>query len=491
MLKPQYFFVQINILFILFFITACSRPIDQIYMDGQFIDWQRLSPVYEDKAGDLQTGRLDFGKLWITNDADYLYFRIEVGAEINIQDDNELTLFLDTDDNAVSGKQVHGIGADLIYEFGNREGVFFSNSDTISISHFSIGLVTFPTVTCNQFEIAISRKSLPDKKSPAFPGKTIRLMIMDKVDGGDVLPDEPGGVKYTFWDEVPRRLPPVSIKKNNPNSIRIMTYNALLDGLFKADQFTAMSRIIQTIHPEIMVFQEIYNYDSEAALRQIEEIIPSSEKQHWFSMKGGQDVIIISRYAIEDSTTIDGNGAFLIDLYPKFESKLLLIGAHLPCCGNNEGRRNEIDALMQFIREAKKSKGEIPLIENTPIIILGDLNLVGDSQQLRTLLNGDIQDTMRFGSRFLPDWDNSDFADLLPYCTNIPFALTWSDPNASFSPGRLDFMIYSDSVIDPVKKFVLFTPAISPDSLAAYGLDADDALNASDHFPVVADFVLK
>ena len=146
---------------------------------------------------------------------------------------------------------------------------------------------------------------------------------------------------------------------------------------------------------------------------------------------------------------------------------------------------------MQFIRETKESISEIPLSENTPIIILGDCNLVGNAQQLKTLLTGDIQDTMRFGPRFSPDWDYSSFADLVPYCTNIPFAFTWYDRYSSFSPGRLDFMIYTDTMLQPAKKFVLFTPAMPTDTLTAYSLNADDVLNASDHLPVVADFILK
>jgi endonuclease/exonuclease/phosphatase family metal-dependent hydrolase len=235
----------------------------------------------------------------------------------------------------------------------------------------------------------------------------------------------------------------------------------------------------------------MYNNDASTSLQQIEKIIPSTTEKQWHSIKAGRDNIVISRFAIETSASVDGNGAFLIDLHPKLKSKLLLIGAHLPCCENNEGRRNEIDALMDFIRRTKNGRGEIVLTENTPIILVGDLNLVGEKQQLETLLTGDIQDTIRFGPRFSPDWDNSNFADLLPYCTNIPFSFTWFDANRSFSPGRLDFMIYSDSVIQPVKKFVLFTPALPPDSLIAYNLSVNDALNASDHLPVVADFVLS
>lgn len=479
------------VLILLLLHINCSTPIDQIYLDGEFTDWHHLSPLYQDQIGDQEPGHLDFGKIWMTNDSYSLYLRIEVGTEINLQNDNDLALFVDTDGDPTSGKYVNGIGADLIYEFGKRHGVFFSETDTIHISHSAIGLVTFPTVTSNQFEIAIKRSSMPDNRTQLFRGKGIRLLIMEETVGGDVLPDKPGGVKYMFREKVPRQKAPVSIKKRDPGSIRVMTNNALSDGMFKPGQFAAISKIIRAVQPEIVTFQEIYNYDAEAVLQQIEKIIPSTDGQPWYSMKGGRDIVVISRFPIEAGTSIDGNGAFLIDVSRWFKSKLLLIGAHLPCCGNNEGRRNEIDALMMFLRQSKDGQGGIPLAENTPIILLGDLNLVGDSQQLRTLLTGDIQDTVRFGPKMIPDWDGSGFADLMPYCTNVPFSFTWYDPNASFGPGRLDFMIYSDSVIEPVKKFVLFTPALPADSLTKYDLSADDALNASDHLPVVADFVQK
>jgi beta-lactamase superfamily II metal-dependent hydrolase len=44
--------------------------------------------------------------------------------------------------------------------------------------------------------------------------------------------------------------------------------------------------------------------------------------------------------------------------------------------------------------------------------------------------------------------------------------------------------------MDVGNSFVAFTPDMPTDSLAAYGLQADDAVRASDHIPVVADFVL-
>jgi hypothetical protein len=60
---------------------------------------------------------------------------------------------------------------------------------------------------------------------------------------------------------------------------------------------------------------------------------------------------------------------------------------------------------------------------------------------------------------------------------------TWHDDNIAFNPGRLDFMIYSDSVLRLGNHFVLFTPVMTADSLAAYGLQPQDVPAASDHLP--------
>ena len=57
-------------------------------------------------------------------------------------------------------------------------------------------------------------------------------------------------------------------------------------------------------------------------------------------------------------------------------------------------------------------------------------------------------------------------------------------------PGKLDYIIYSDSVIKPGNHFVLFTPEMSADSLAHYGLKSRDVVQASDHLPVLGDFIL-
>lgn len=461
----------------------------QILMDGKFDDWQTLAPIHEDVQGDQQTGSLDFGKLWISNDINYLYLCVEVGHKINLQASNDIILLLDADDNPNTGMKVNGVGAELTYNFGEREGEFFRQSGSIAIKHSAIGLVTLPTVTSDRFEIAISRTALPDKKTPLFSGSQISLVLKDFGDGGDRLPDK-GALKYVFTDSNFAAIKSISIKKENKSSLRLLTYNVLNDGLFKESQSGPMLRILAALNPDIIAFDEIYSHSAAEAAAQVETVLPSLKDQKWFTEKVGKDIIVISRYPIESHYLIDGNGAFIINPQPEFNSKLLLIAAHLPCCNNNDGRQLEIDAIMNFIRDAKTSLGEATLPDKTPIIIAGDLNLVGFAQQLKTLLTGDIVNRHLFGQPFLPDWDNSEFADLAPRCVNISFSYTWFDANSAYSPGKLDYMIYSDSVIQPAKKFVLFTPTMPTDTLAAHNLKADDALNASDHLAVVADFVL-
>ena len=94
----------------------------------------------------------------------------------------------------------------------------------------------------------------------------------------------------------------------------------------------------------------------------------------------------------------------------------------------------------------------------------------------------------RFGPGEPPDGDGTPLSDAQPLTTGIPSNVTWIDPSSDFPPGRLDYLIYSDSVLEPRNGFVLYTPALTPEELNRYGLSATDT-DASDHLPVVQDFV--
>ena len=55
---------------------------------------------------------------------------------------------------------------------------------------------------------------------------------------------------------------------------------------------------------------------------------------------------------------------------------------------------------------------------------MGDLNLVGDRQQLTTLVTGEIINTQLFGNGGPPDWDETDLEDLISQQTDKRTAYT-------------------------------------------------------------------
>ncbi len=467
----------------------------RIVVDGRFNDWQNLSPVYSDPSGDQQSGELDFGDLWISNDEQFLFMRLETTDQITMQDENTISLFIDADNNSSTGIQVHGIGAELEWVFGQRIGTFWNGGGSVEIHQSDIWIVTSPTVSAESFEIALKRGSQPDQQNQLFTGNTIKVVIKDNDTGNDRIPDQDGGIEYSFDDTTSLpELEHLSIGKSDSANVRVLSYNVLTDNLFEPSLTPAYTRILQALQPQLIGFQEIYSHDAQETLDMIEYMLPSLEEQQWYSSKILPDIVTVSRFPISDSWAIEGqnsssfNGAFLIDLTEQFGTDLLFINAHPPCCDNDIGRQYEIDAIMAFIRDARAPGGDLTLPPGTPIIITGDMNLVRDAQQLTTLLTGQIINTDQFGPPFDPDWDNTPLADNSPRSINLPMEFTWYNEFSSFSPGRLDFIIHSDSVIDSAHSFVLFTPAMSPDTLDANNLEAQDVVLVSDHLPVVADF---
>ena len=123
----------------------------------------------------------------------------------------------------------------------------------------------------------------------------------------------------------------------------------------------------------------------------------------------------------------------------------------------------------------------------TPTVVAGDMNLVGGSGQLQTLLAGRIADEARHGPSHAPDWDNTPLRDADPRITGGRENYTWRAPEGAYAPGKLDYIVFTDSVLEMGNAFVLATEHMRPEDLDRYGLLADDTVEASDHLPVVAD----
>jgi hypothetical protein len=243
-----------------------------------------------------------------------------------------------------------------------------------------------------------------------------------------------------------------------------------------------------------MVFEEVTGHTATQTRDRITELIPPGAGEQWFAEAAPYSVVLVSKTPIVRTFDVEPGGraqGFLIQKPPGFDRDVLVVGAHLKCCGtasDDVKRQQEVDNIMASIRDAQND-GSIPAL--TPIIITGDMNFVGDRQQPMTLIEGDIV-TSWLQPSFDPDWDDTPLADVAPQTTGLPQTFTWISPRSpsdmQFSPGRLDYMIYTDAVLSKGNSFALYTPAIRFFDLQRLGLNATDS-GASDHLPIVADFL--
>ena len=270
----------------------------------------------------------------------------------------------------------------------------------------------------------------------------------------------------------------------DPDDIRVLTYNVLFDGLFKRP--APFFRVLRAIDPDVICFQEIWAHTAEQAADQVSLALPDARWHGAHTTEGH----VVSRYPLIESRAIDeaGNYWALIDLPDdRYNFDLSVVSAHPPCCDNETERQEELDGIAAWVRDLVGPGGH-DLPDGTPLIVAGDMNLVGRARQVRTLIRGEIVDEETHGESRPLDWDGTPLADAEPRHAGGHDAFTWRDSRSSFAPGKLDYIVYSDSVLRLANAFVLASEELPPEALERYGLRPADTLEASDHLPVVADF---
>jgi len=482
-------------------LCSAGDALPAITIDGAFGDWKSGDDftVVDDPVGDRPPPALgwDLSRLTITNDEAHLYLRLETGFEIDLGEGNPITLLIDTDDSVATGEVTSGIGADLIFHFGQRSGRVVVLGENMNVRHADIGLRVGPTVSGKSFEIAIPRDVEPLMGQPLLREETIRLKL--RVEGGfDELPDE-GAIEYSFLEGSAPPVKPIPLERVLARDVRTVTYNVRFDSPFAPGQGARFGRQLAAIQPDIINFQEIFDSSPAAVLSFVERWLPSGAWKEWHVAKH-EDNVTVSRFPILGQWATTGNLVALLDTTKAFGRPTLLFNCHFPCCGQESKRDFEIASLLEFLRAARTAgEGELDIEPGTPVIITGDLNLVGRAKQLETLRNGKLnslelvdealRDSAGFGEDFAPDWDGSALRSVLPRQTERRMGYTWRNDSGAFWPGQLDFVIYSDSAIEQGRSFVLYTPNMSAETRKTHGLQAGDSW-ASDHLPFVVDFRL-
>ena len=287
------------------------------------------------------------------------------------------------------------------------------------------------------------------------------------------------------------------------SDLRMLTYNPLWNQIFPDESATGAAqfqRIFAAVQPDVINLQEITRPAADVASL-LDQLSPLPNGALWYAHQG-RDNVIASPWPILDTrvATVPAGERELaigrIDLPDDaYVRDFYVMNNHYACCsGGESGRQQQSDAMVSWMRDAKSVGGSIDLPGHTPMAVLGDLNIVGGPQPLQTVVTGDIVDESQYGSDTPPDWDGSSLFDARPlHNVTGPADYTWRNDSSVFQPGRLDYVIFTDSMLTLPHSYVLNTRDMSPAELAATGLQADDVLlnpstNTFDHLPLVTDF---
>ena len=475
--KLVYFFLLFSI---------CTIAQNNIKIDGFFDDWTSITNTYFDSEFDSQsTELLNFS---VSNNHEYLFVRIKLGNEIDLTETYfnlaKLFIYIDADNNNATGFYTNNIGSEYGINFFEKFIFDDSNENIVdTLSFYDLDVIPLPTITSDEFEIAINRSMFSD---------TIAISIKESI-GNDKMPDSGEIFTYAFDNSISQNIQSIDFSKNEDTHLRLMTYNVFSNGLKNNNRINEHRRIFESSNADIITFQECGNTDYNDVL---EFLNTNSENYPYIYPDLNSGNLTISRFpSIQSWQVANKIDAELIDLPDSiYSTDILILNGHPPCCGNNQGRQQHFDALIQFIHDAKTVGGVIDLPINTPISFSGDMNLVGYSEQYYTIVNGTIIDTETYGYGGLPDWNNSPFKDQVSFFNEKNIAFTWDKSNPSagdFPPGRLDFIFFTNSVMSCNKSFIISTEHMSPDLLVNNNLFWNDTKNASDHFPVVADFIIE
>jgi endonuclease/exonuclease/phosphatase family metal-dependent hydrolase len=514
---------------LLFTLNTISQS-SPIIIDGKFDDWTDNLSTYTDI---FETGNdIDILEIQVTNDTEFLFLRVKLNQEINLTNDmitQYLRLQIDTDNNPNTGYNAQvGFGSEIGIIFKEMKVFHNATIPVTKLNYTEIGFRSAPAYTSDEFEIAISRNAAPNGLA-LFPSQTIRILFQNTSTNGDDIPNVNEYFTYTFDDTQTYNYDVINIDKENPNYIRVLSYNTRHDGLINTTTSEYFENIIKSLNPDIITFQECPNTEWYQVKDSLNNWLPLGNGNTW-KVRKLNSLITASKYTISHywgiSPYINNNGetihnqlATLIDLPSNYPKDVLITNTHLISNLNvigdpntidfvrsNNIRQRQIDEYIQFILEAKSTNnninypvgGYITLPYNTPFLQTGDFNMYGYKQQLTSLITGEIMNTVDFGEGAPLDWDNSNLSNEISLQTDKRMAYTWrrdkshfdDDGNINFhiAPGKLDYFIYSDAVMQIEKSYVLQTEVMPTERLTLYNLNQNDTKFASDHFPIVMDF---
>jgi len=300
-----------------------------------------------------------------------------------------------------------------------------------------------------------------------------------------------------------------------------MSWNVKRNSIFPPNgaRHESFARIVRAIDPDIIGIQEVLRPDLVSELTQLmNEYIPLAGEKSW-QVHTVSDNALISRfpmrqlggaraapYPLPQFGLPDfhyGYASALVDLPEEFGGEdLYVLTMHNKSGATTRDvhlRQVQSDSIVRWMRNLRDPDQANSIADNTPIVILGDMNVVPDAstQSFDTLLSGNIADEETFGPDSGIDWDGTALADARPSHNAMEQSYyTWRNDDLPFAPSALDRILFTDSVMSARQRFVVNTTTMLADELANLGLEKSDVLLGGnvgnyDHLPLVADFRIE
>jgi len=490
--------------------SACAAG-PPIVIDGEFDDWSDVDTAQSDPA-DAPGAFIDFRNIRATADSQFVHLQVDFGNVVNIQKlPGSAYIFFDADGNPRTGRTMYGLegvdiavvltapnarnpdrdGAGVAVESATfKPGPEHAHKPTGMISPYAVGFTFGPTYASQTYELRIERGVQIPKTPQLFTGDSFGVALV-AFDQDRNLLDETTPLRV----ELPRldrngegADESVTLDRADDTDFRLVSWNVEFSALLRNPQHFVP--ILRALKPDIILLQELDEKTTTAQLTQfVNQHLRTSSDQRWTALvaPGGGNLhsgiaTHLPMRTIEplmrlpyrdrpDYTTRHGSA-----LIRAGGRNILATSIHLRCCGSMNSREEEIRLMeVDIIGDALRAVFNDNRDDIDAMLIAGDFNLVGS----RTPLDNMVESL---------DVDQSDLSIAQPLQLDQRTNATWSDPDQPFVPGRLDYVLYSDATVHPVRSFVVDARDLPKRQRRALGITAESTARASDHLPVVVDF---
>jgi len=421
-------------------------------IDGGFEDWKDVKVCAYDPKGDAE-GAFDITKVYAASQGSILYLRFDTTNLLNLQNGPEaegtLLVIIDLPNNQ-----------ELVLDTRGRRA-FLNDSLKERIPWDRLKYIVGPTYAQNEFEIQIDLGGFNINCGDA---------ISIQFNGSDQL-NAPVAFTFSQPPETPKRR---SHRRYTGTDVRIVSFNTYFEGLSDPNREEAMASLLNSVDGDVYCFQEERKTEGHGEI--LKRLMPLESKGRWHIHKVHGNVIA-SKYPLKAlPSKNDRYSAAYIRLA---ENHLFIINVHLSAMGyigseEDRLRIRQVDDIIATIDEIHRGKYDEDDAPGTQpgIVIVGDFNLVGSRTPLDMVIDKKV-----YG---LKDW-------LIPNLIGES-VVTWrGGARASFSPGKLDYIVYSTRTLIPKNGFILNSELLNRTERRQLKLDVADS-KLSDHLLITVDF---